>query len=140
MISSFPIFVEFVDGASQHTRNIASATWVIYQFDEVESLGGICLGPVTNNMAEYHVVIGLLTQASSLGISRIIVYLDSQLVVYQLNRIYDIHNPILLRLHLQVHRLEWMFDYIEYRHIPRELNSVSDLLANYIMDWYLTHI
>ena len=57
-------------------------------------------------MEEYHVVIGLLTQASSLGISRIIVNLDSQLVVYQLNHIYAIHNPILLRLHLQVPHLE----------------------------------
>jgi ribonuclease HI len=117
MMSSFPIFVGFADGASRHTRNIASETWVIYQFDEVVSSGGIFLGPATNNMAEYHVVIGLLTQASSLGISCIIVNLDSQLVVYQLNRIYAIRNPILLRLHLQVHRLERIFDYIEYRHI-----------------------
>jgi hypothetical protein len=85
-------------------------------------------------------VIGLLTQAFSLGISRIIVYLDSQLVVYQLNHIYAIHSPILLRLHLQVCRLERMFDYIEYRHILRELNSVSDSLVNYIMDRYLAHI
>jgi ribonuclease HI len=140
MMSSFPIFFGFTDGASRHTWNIASAAWVIYQFDEVVSSGGIFLGPATNNMAEYHAVIGLLTQASSLGISRIIVYLDSQLVVYQLNRIYAIRNPILLRLHLQVRRLERMFDYIEYRHIPRELNSVSDSLANYIMDRYLAHI
>jgi ribonuclease HI len=91
-------------------------------------------------MAEYHAVIGLLTQASSLGVSRIIVYLDSQLVVYQLNHIYAIRSPILLCLHLQVLCLERMFNYIEYRHIPREFNSVSDALANYIMDWYLSHI
>jgi ribonuclease HI len=91
-------------------------------------------------MAEYHAVIELLTQASSLGISRIIIYLDSQLVVRQLNRIYAIRSPILLRLHLQVRRLERMFDYIEYRHIPRALDSVSDSLANYIMDRYLAHI
>jgi ribonuclease HI len=140
MTSSFPIFFGFANGASRHTRNIASAAWVIYQFDEVVSLGGIFLGPATNNMAEYHAVIKLLTQASSLGISRIIVYLDSQLVVYQLNRIYAIRSPILLCLHLQVCCLERMFIYIEYRHIPRELNGVSDSLANYIMDRYLTHI
>jgi ribonuclease HI len=106
MTSSFPIFFGFADGTSRHTQNIASVAWVIYQFDEVVSSGGICLGPATNNMAEYHVVIRLLTQASSLGISRIIIYLDSQLVVYQLNRIYVIRSPILLRLHLQVRRLE----------------------------------
>ena len=139
MMSSFPIFVGFADGTSRHTWNISLTAWVIYQFDEVVSLGGICLEPATNNMVEYHAIIGLLTQASSLGISRIIVNLDSQLVVNQLNCIYAIHNPILLRLHLQVHYLERMFDYIEYRHVPRELNNVSDLLANYIMDRYLAH-
>jgi ribonuclease HI len=138
--SSFPILFKFVDGASRHTWNIASAAWVIYQFDEVVSSGGICLGPATNNMAEYHTVIKLLTQASSLGISRIILYLDSQLMVYQLNHIYVIRSPILLRLHPKVRHLERMFDYIEYRYIPRELNSVSDSLANCIMDRYLTHI
>ena len=140
MTSSFPIFFGFADGTSRHTHNIALATWVIYQFDEVVSSEGICLGPTTNNMAEYHAVIRLLIQASSLGISRIIIYLDSQLVVYQLNRIYAIRSPSLLPPHLQVRRLERMIDYIEYRHIPRELNSVSDSLANYIMDRYLAHI
>ena len=124
MTSSFPIFFGFADGASQHTWNIASTAWVIYQFDKVVSSGGIFLGPTTNNMAEYHAVIGLLTQASSLGISHIIIYLDSQLVVCQLNCIYAIRSPILLCLHLQVRHLERMFNYIEYRHIPRELNSV----------------
>jgi ribonuclease HI len=140
MTSAFPIFFGFADDASRHTRNIASAAWVIYQFDEVVSSRGICLGPANNNMAEYHSIIGLLTQTSSLGISHIIVYLDSQLMVYQLNQIYAIRNPILLRLHLQFRCLERMFDYIEYRHIPRELNSVLDSLANYIMDRYLAHI
>jgi ribonuclease HI len=72
----------------------------------VVSLGGICLGPATNNMEKYHDVIGLLTQASSLGISRITIYLDSQLVFFQLNYIYAIHSPILLCLHLQVRHLE----------------------------------
>jgi ribonuclease HI len=106
MTSSFPIFHGFADGASRHTWNIASAAWFIYQFDKVVISGGICLGPATNNMAEYHVVNRILTQASSLGISCIIVYLDSQLMVYQLNLIYAICNPILLRLHLQVRHLE----------------------------------
>jgi ribonuclease HI len=139
MTSSFPIFVGFADGASRHTQNVASAAWVIYHSDELVSSGGIFLGSTTNNMAEYHVVIRLLTEASSLGVSRMIINLDSQLVVCQLNRIYAIHNPILLHLHLRVRRLERMFDFIEYRHIPRELNTISDSLANYIMDRYLTH-
>jgi ribonuclease HI len=139
MTSSFPIFVGFADGASRHTHNVASIAWVVYHSDELVSSGGVCLGSMTNNMEEYHVVIGLLAEAFSLGISRIIFNLDSQLVVCQLKHIYAIHNPILLCLHLRVRCLELMFDFIEYRHIPRELNTISDSLANYIMDRYLAH-
>jgi ribonuclease HI len=139
MTSPFPIFIRFADGASRHTQNIASAAWVIYHSDELVSSGGIFLGSTTNNVAEYHVVIGLLTEASSLGISRIIINLDSQLVVCQLNRVYVIRNPILLCLHLRVRHLERMFEFTEYRHIPRELNTTSDSLENYILDRYLAH-
>jgi ribonuclease HI len=124
---------------NRHTQIIASATWVFYHSDELVSSRGIFLGSTTNNMAECHVVIVLLTEASSLGISRMIVNLESQLVVCQINRIYTIHNPILLHLHLRVHRLERMFDFIEYRHILRGFNTTLDSLANYIMDWYLAH-
>jgi ribonuclease HI len=134
MTSSFPIFVRFLDGVSRHTQNIASAAWVIYHSNKLVNSGGICLGSTTNNMAKYHAVIRLLTEASSLGISRMIINLDSQLVVCQLNRIYAIQNPILLRLHLQVLHLKRMFDFIEYRHIPKGLITTSDLLANYITD------
>jgi ribonuclease HI len=90
MTSSFPIFVGFVDGASRHTQNIASVAWVIYHSDELVISGGIFLGSTTNNMAEYHAVIELLIEASRLGISRIIITrmiinLDSELMVCQLN-------------------------------------------------------
>jgi ribonuclease HI len=90
-------------------------------------------------MAEYHVVIGILTKASSLGISHMIINLDSQLVVCQLNQIYDIRNPVLFHLHLRVRRLEIIFEFIEYRHILRGLNTTLDSLEKYIMDRYLAH-
>jgi ribonuclease HI len=139
MSTSFPIYFGFVDGASRHTQNLASASWIIYHSGELVSSGGICLGPATNNVAEYHVVIGLLTEASSLGISQLIINLDSQLVVHQLNRIYTICNPVFLRLFLRVHCLERSFDFIEYRHISRELNTITYSLANYMLDWHITH-
>jgi ribonuclease HI len=139
MTSSFPIYFRFVDGASRHTQNIASASWVIYHSGELVSSGGICLGSATNNIAEYHAVIGILTEASSLGISQLIINLDSQLVVHQLNREYAVRNPVLLRLHLRVRHLERSFEFLEYRHISRELNMIMDSLENYMLDWYIAH-
>jgi ribonuclease HI len=139
MTSPFPIYFGFADGTSRHTQNIAFAAWVIYHSGKLVSSGGIFLESITNNMAEYHVVIGILTKASSLGITQLIINLDSQLVVRQLNREYVIHNSILLRLHLRVRHLERSFEFLQYRHISRELNTTSDPLANYMLDWYLAH-
>jgi ribonuclease HI len=84
MTSSFPIFFRFADGASQHTHNISSTTWVIYHYDKLVSSRGIFLGLATNNNNKL-VVIGILTKAYSLGISHMIINMESQLVVCQLN-------------------------------------------------------
>lgn len=54
------------------------------------------------SVVEYHVVISILTEASTVGISHMIVHLDSQLMVSQLNHIYTFHNPTLLHLYLRV--------------------------------------
>ena len=95
------IYTGFVDGASHHTLNLASATWVIYKpSDQLLSSGSTCLGPSTNNIAEYSAIIELLLDAISYGIQRLVVHLDSQLVVLQLNGQYRVRNPSILRKHL----------------------------------------
>ena len=103
------------------------------------SSGGICLGNTKNNVVEYSAVIELLRDALSLGISCLRVYLDAQLVVSQLNRIYHVHDPTLHRRFLRVCLLERNFDYITYFHVPRSLNEITDTLANHILDWHLAH-
>lgn len=96
MLAFSSIHNGFTHGASHYTRNLASTAWVIYSpTDELLSLGGIYLGHATNNVAEYCVVIGLLIEEISLNITQLIVHLDSQLMVFQLNRIYTIFDPIL---------------------------------------------
>ena len=103
------------------------------------SSGAVCLGPATNNITEYEVVIGLLTEAASQDVCDLVVLMDSQLVVYHLNHVYSIRDSVLLCLFRRVHLLEMSFGTITYRHIPREHNVVVDSLANYILDWHITH-
>ena len=75
-------FVGFVDGASHHTCNLASATWVIYSpSGQLVASGGTYLGLATNNVAEYKAFIELLWDSLSHGITQLEVQLDSQLVV-----------------------------------------------------------
>jgi ribonuclease HI len=76
------VYLGFTDGASRHTQNLASIAWVVYSPEGLlVSSGGVCLGPSTNNVAEYSVVIELLRDIISHGIRCLEVHLDSQLVV-----------------------------------------------------------
>ena len=133
-------FIGFFKHASCHTCNLASVAWVIYSpLGQLVASGGTCLGPTTNNVIEYRAIIDLLWDSLSHGISQLEVQLDSQLVVSQLNRAYQVQNPILLCQFMQVRLLERNFEFITFNHIPRNQNSLIDAYANYILDWHLTH-
>ena len=67
-------YIGFTDGAIRSTRNLASVAWAIYApTNELISLHGVFLGCATNNIAEYSVVIELLTDAISLGIRHLVI-------------------------------------------------------------------
>jgi ribonuclease HI len=138
--SSLP-YISFTDGASRSTHNLASTAWAIYTpTNELVSLRGVCLGRATNNIAEYSTIIEFLIDAISLRICHLVVRLDSQLVVLQLSNVYTIRSLTLLQVYLRIHLLERYFDYIEYQHIPRCLNTLTDALAKYVLDRHLDHL
>ena len=66
--------------------------------------------------------------------------LDSQLVVLQLSNVYSIRSPTLLRVYFRIRLLERYFDHIEYQHIPRCLNTLTDALANYVLERHLRNL
>ena len=103
-------------------------------------LQGICLGRTTNNVIEHSVVIEILTEEISLGISVLVVNLDSHLVVLQLNGHYSVRKPHILRLYLRVRLLERHFYYITYQHIPRKMNALTDTVANIVLDRHLRNL
>ena len=81
----------FADGASRHTRSLASAAWVLhYPSGQLLVSRGVCIGPASNNVAEYNAVIYLLSEEISLGVDSLVVFLDSQLVVSQLKNTYRV--------------------------------------------------
>jgi ribonuclease HI len=100
----------------------------------------VCIDHVTNNIAEYSAVVELLVDAISLEIRHLVVRLDSQLVVLQLSNFYTIQSPTFLWVYLRIRLLERYFDYIEYQHIPRCLNTLTNALANYVLDRHLNHL
>jgi ribonuclease HI len=78
-MSSVPsLYIGYADGASCPSQNIASTGWVIFSStNKFVRLGGLFLGPTTNNVVKYEAVIALLNQASALGIHHLVVRLDS---------------------------------------------------------------
>ena len=101
------IYIGFADGANHHTQNSALVAWVIYTpTGQVLSSGGICLRPSLNNVVKYSAIIELLRDAISHGVHSLKVCFDSQSVVSQLNGLYRIRDPTLLRIFLHVRLLE----------------------------------
>ena len=133
-------FYSFTDGAYRHTLNLASSAWFLYSpaYDLVSS-GVVCIGPTTNNIVEYWVVICLLTESASKDVHNLVVLMESQLVVCHLNHVYTIKNHVLLHLFWRVRLLERSFEVITYRHIPMANNAVANSMTNYILDWYIAH-
>ena len=73
---------------------------------QVLSSGGVCLRPSSNNVAEHSAVIKLLWDVISHGVLSLEVRHDSHLIVSQLNGLYHVRDPTLLRRFLRVRLLE----------------------------------
>ena len=101
------VYIGFFDGARCHTQNSDFPAWVIYTLTgQVLSSGGVCLWPSSNNVVEYSTVIELLCDAILHGVHSLEIHLDSQLVVSQLNGLYHVRDPTLLRRFLCVRLLK----------------------------------
>nr|CAE03836.3 OSJNBb0013J13.13 [Oryza sativa Japonica Group] len=83
----------------------------------------------TNNMAEYEGLLAGLRVAAGLGIRRLLVLGDSQLVANQVCKEYQCSDPQMDAYVRQVRRMERHFDGIELRHVPRRDNAVADELS-----------
>nr|ABA98939.1 transposon protein, putative, unclassified [Oryza sativa Japonica Group] len=83
----------------------------------------------TNNMAEYEGLLAGLRVAAGLGIRRLLVLGDSQLVVNQVCKEYRCSDPQMDAYVRQVRRMERHFDGIELRHVPRRDNVIADELS-----------
>ncbi|MBI4653301.1 ribonuclease HI family protein [Candidatus Kuenenbacteria bacterium] len=92
------------------------------------------IGNSTNNQAEYKAVILALEEAKKLSAKEINFYLDSELVVNQLNRKYKIKNQELSFLFIQIWNLSSNFNKITYNYISREQNKEADRLVNLALD------
>ena len=94
------------------------------------------IGRATNNQAEYRALIAALEEAAKLGASRANIYLDSELIVKQLNGQYRVRNRALKPLYHQAKKLQGLLRGSVVNHIPRHENNEADTLANIALRAY----
>src|SRR4051812_25941348 len=81
----------------------------------------------TNNTAEYEGLLAGLRIAAELGIKKLIVRGDSQLVVRQVNK--DYQCPLMEDYVDEVRKLEERFDGLQMEYVPRAENDIADGLS-----------
>jgi ribonuclease HI len=125
----------FTDGGSRGNPGDSACAYAICNMDgSVVEKSGYYMGMATNNQAEYYGFKRGLERARDLGIDKISLYSDSQLVVNQMNGIYKVRNQELAPLHQDVAQLARGFEKISFSYVPRELNKIADKEVNRILD------
>lgn len=128
------------DGGSRGNPGNGACAFVIEENNNLIFENAKYLGRVTNNFAEYSGVlsaINYLVENSRITNqkSQITFYLDSELVVKQLNGIYKIKNLVLLNFVKEIKRLIYKNNLItSFKYVPREKNVRADYLVNKILD------
>ena len=87
------------------------------------------IGPAINTVAEYRALIEGLKLARSRGIERICVFLDSELVVDQVNGRAKVGKEHIRPLHTEACSLLQEFPNIRISWVPRKWNAEADALA-----------
>jgi ribonuclease HI len=125
----------YTDGGSRGNPGDSSCAFVICDLnDNVVEKSGYYMGMATNNQAEYYGMIKGLERARDLGIDKLTLFSDSQLVVNQMNGFYKVKNQELAPLNQQLNELAQSFEKVTFVHIPRELNKIADKEVNRILD------
>jgi ribonuclease HI len=126
------------DGAANPNPGPASGAYVLFGKPEVEDEylvrkviqeGYKYIPNATNNEAEYTGLILGLEKALELGIQQLKIEGDSNLVVNQVQGLWKVKEPRLVKYNQKAKELYAKFTEIRIYHIPREENKDADALS-----------
>ena len=133
--------ITFTDGGSRGNPG-PSAIGAVIKNDKNEIVlkASKYIGETTNNVAEYEALILALQKAKGIFKMQKIkkgdleCYLDSELVVRQLNHEYKIKDEGMQLLFIKVWNLMLEYNSVKFIHVPREKNKLADELVNRELD------
>lgn len=142
------IFHIYTDGGARGNPGPAAIGVIVKEVDEKTSAEilrnkfGKKIGITTNNFAEYTAVLEAMAYLSeqieklNLSPTKIIFFLDSQLVASQLAGSFKVKEPTLKNLFLQIKKHEVFLSCpVYYEYIPREKNFLADREVNLALDY-----
>lgn len=124
----------FSDGGARGNPGPAAIGAVLYQDDEELATVSEYIGETTNNQAEYRAILAGVELALEKGVKELECFLDSELIVEQLNQRYKVKDKELAKLFVKVWNLTLKFDKISFTHVRREGNKRADQLVNQALD------
>lgn len=125
----------FTDGGSRGNPGPAATGVVLLDMeDNVVKKSSNYLGETTNNQAEYRALLEGLELAESLGVKELYIFMDSELIVKQVQGIYKIKNADLKPHYDRVQSLAGNFQKISFTHVPRAMNKLADEMVNQCLD------
>jgi len=125
----------FTDGACRGNPGYGGAGAVLLDTNgQVVASAKQFLGTCTNNEAAYKALMLGLQETLKCGYASIRIFLDSELLVRQIQGAYRVKNTRLQTLMREVRRHLAMFDGYTVEHVPRSENTMADRLANEAID------
>lgn len=124
----------YTDGGSRGNPGPAAMGFVLTIVGREPLCRKEFLGEATNNEAEYRALLAGLAEARRQQVDVIDCFLDSELVVKQLNGLYRVKKYDLKSLYEGVRALAAGFTRISFMHVPREQNKEADKLVNEALD------
>ena len=124
----------YSDGASRSNPGEASIGISILKDNEEIATIKKRIGIATNNVAEYLGLIEALKYCIENNIMEVDIYLDSLLVVQQVNLEYKVKSKKLQEYYNQALDLINKINNIKINHVKREFNKRADQLANQALD------
>ena len=84
---------------------------------------------VSNNIAKYEGFIPGLKAAAALGVKRLVIKGDSQLLVNFSNKVYEPKDEHMEAYLAEEHKMEKQFWGLELQHVPHDANQEADDIA-----------
>lgn len=123
-----------IDGAARGNPGPAAYAIVLDRPGEAVVEEADVIGTATNNVAEYTALVEGLQLASELGVKKLWVFSDSELMVKQMKGEYRVKHPDLIELYQEAKRLASQFDRLTITHVRREHNARADKIGNDALD------